>query len=167
MQAKMQQIVYYTHEICFSHMGQDGEQYYQPKFYISHKPFDLEPMEDIVVVLESCGANWFRTGISHDMMLANGKFEFAKNSPKQLCLLVRNYSDQAHIHVEQGTELVSLLDQSEIIYKIVGIPTEFFRNPRPDANAGWTSNAEDDKTIDEDDDEEEIREMYYVKIFKK
>lgn len=158
----MQQIVYYTHEICFSHVGDDGEQFYAPKFYISQQAFNLEPMEDVVLVLENCGADWFRQGICHDMILNNGKWEFGKNSPKQLCLYIRNYSDQARIHVEQGTELSSLLNQMEIIFKVVGIPMEFFRGPP--ANTGWASDAENPTTID---DEEENREIYYVKIFKK
>lgn len=180
-QQQLQQIVYYSHEICFSHTnGSDGaaDQYYQPKFFLNAKTFHLAPMEDIVVVLESCGANWFRTGISHDMTMTNNgcRFEFTKTSPKQLCLYVRNYSDQAHITVEQGTELISLLNKSEIIYKIVAIPVEFFRMPRPDSgiNKDWVSHAADEEeeeegeaTVTEEEMEGNSQEFYYVKIFKK
>lgn len=159
----MQQIVYYTHEICFSHVGEDGEQFYAPKYFMNQQAFNLEPMEEVVVVMENCGAAWFRTGISHDMILNNGQWEFSKNSPKQLCLFIRNYSEQARIFVEQGTELSSLLNQMEIIFKLVNIPIEFFRGRG--TNVDWVSDAENLNTID--DEEEENREAYYVKIFKK
>lgn len=158
---KMQQIQYYTHEICFSHIDNDGEQYYQPKFYLNQKAFDLEPMESVILVLENCGANWFRQGMLQDMVHVNGRFEFAKTSAKQLCLYVQNYSSFAHIQVEQGTELSSLLNQSEIIYKNVGIPVDFFAVEK---DPGWTTNNDDDEIPV---DEQENPEVYYVKIFKK
>lgn len=154
----MQQILYYTHEICFSHVGNDGEQYYQPKFYVNNKAFDLEPMEEVVVILENCGANWFRHGILHEMVLVNNRFEFSQQSSKQLCLYLRNYSDHTHIHVEQGTELSSLLNQSEILFKNVSIPVDFFAVEK---DPGWASNTEEEVATDD------IPEIYYVKIAKK
>lgn len=162
----MQQIVHYNHNICFSHMGEEGEQYYEPKYFINRAAFDLAPMEDVVVVLGSCGGNWFRQGISHDLVIKNGRWEFSQSVPKQLCLYIRNYSDQARIHVEQGTELSSLLNQHEILFKVAAIPIDFFNRGPSSTDAGWTSNAE--QNIDEEEEEEEEKQsVYYVKIFKK
>lgn len=155
----MQQILYYTHELCFSQVGSDGEQYYQPKYYLNQKPFDLEPMEDVILILENCGANWFRQGILHEMALVKGRFEFTPQSARQLCLYIRNYSDHAHIHVEAGTELSSLLNQSEIIFKTVGIPVDFLAVEK---DPGWTKTDEDAAPATE-----EIPSVYYVKIVKK
>lgn len=156
----MQQILFYTHEICFSHAGPDGEQYYEPRFYRNKETFHLEPNEDAILVLKNCGPNWFRQGILHNMDYVNGRFEFAPQPAQQLCLYIRNYSDQAYIEVERGTELSALLQQSEIIFKIVGLPTDTCPPVEADhQEAGWTSNAE--KSVNE------MSEVYYVKIFKK
>lgn len=156
----MQQIQYYAHELCFAH-EKEADQYHQLKFYRNQKAFNLEPMEDVILVLTNCGANWFRQGILHDMVYVNGKFEFAQTSSKQLCLYIRNYSDQAHIQVEKGSQMSSLLNRPEIIYKMVSLPRNFLcpsRGVDAEIDAGWTSNAENlDDGID-------IPEIYVVEI---
>lgn len=159
---KMQQIQYYAHEHCFAHEN-DADQYHQLKFYRNQKTFNLEPMEDVILVLTNCGANWFRQGVLHDMVYVNGRFEFAKTSSKQLCLYIRNYSDQACIHVEAGSQMSSLLNRPEIIYKMTSIPRDFLcPSPQVDVeiDAGWTSNAEN--VVDESD----ISEILHIRIGK-
>lgn len=168
---KMQKIVHYNQDICFGRVLGNPDQYYDAKFYRSQVAFDINPNEDVIIVLRNCGDSWFRHGMTHAVKLVDGSFAFTGKCPRQLCLYIRNYSSNAEIHVEAGTPLAYLLAQSEIIFKLVHIPLQDFNlahgsldsqdSDSSGIESGDDENVQKIKNVDNDDD---LDHMYYVRI---
>lgn len=176
----MQKIVHYNQDICFSRMADTPDQFYCPAYYKSAIDFEMDPQEEIIVVLQQCGDAWFRQGIAHEMAVTNGKFCLANRGPFQLALTLRNFSDHATILVEEGSSLFWLLNCNEIIFKLIIIPVHTLWKVQQEISWKTEMNTTDStivKETDKDETQEEEEEacedddvnknmMYYVRIVK-
>lgn len=171
----MQKIVHYNQDLCFSRTTGFPEQFFKPQYYVSAVAFEMDPQEEIIVVLQQCGDSWFRQGVAHELGLIDGKFSLVNRGPFQLCLSLRNFSDYATILVGVGTPLTRLLAQNEILYQLTVIPVQtlwrvhqansFLKTEKVPVTASTDNNtideAEEGEIQDSDDDD---NLMYYVRI---
>lgn len=176
----MQQVVLFGSDVCFSQITEDGDNYYSDAYYKSLSTFRIQPNEDVILILKTCGSYWFRGAVAHDLEFENDRFVLTKKPPRQIAVLVRNYSTDSYIHVEAGSRLSVLLNQPELLYKLVTIPVPVMANLlrslqfmkdcmrnnnmeiENEKNCGEydDDNDDDDENEDEDDDDSGVYHVY-------
>jgi hypothetical protein len=123
----MSQIFVYGGQYCFSQLDryhgsyEDIDDLYSTDYYTSLKSFTIPPKKEVVIILRSCGSYWFRSGLIHHMKMINNQFVTTRELPHQLAMLIRNYSDETFLHVEEGSLLSGLLSQPELLFKLVSV----------------------------------------------
>lgn len=119
----MQKVIIYSQSGCFNRAGsQDArsrDQFYDTLYYQNEHKYSILPNESVLFLLQSCGDNWLRHGLTYEIKFVNNRFTITPNKrPYQLCLYVTNFSEESTLQVEPNTPLSMILEQSEIMFKL-------------------------------------------------
>jgi hypothetical protein len=118
----MQKIIFY-HQTP-GHIPTQGEvmdHNYDSRYYKSESNFFINPLEDIIIILQNCTNYFFGKGLSLPLTLQNDRFMHNLQPPCQIALWVKNISRTKTLQVYSNSTLAFLLSQHKIICNLCHI----------------------------------------------
>ena len=156
-----QQVILYRQTQCYNRLEENAclTQYYNAQFYENQTSFNIDPNEEVIIVLRNCGQNWFRHAMTYEMQFVENRWIVTSPHPWQACILIKNHSDRTALHVEEHSTLAALLEQTEIIHKLVHIrqiDLQLYRTQQEQSNS--KEEEEEEEEEEEVNEEEEEKE---------
>lgn len=159
-------------------MGTNGDLYYNPFCYLSDVDYNVNPGDDVIIIMINGDTDWYGHGLLHTVTFKDNTFQMPEQiTPNRLCLWLKNVSDKTTLHVPQYTRLVTLLCQPEILYRVGHInfsdldeAYRFKQQQQPPEQQQQQQNVNhrfvNDEEYDDDDDDDVDDDAQMIRIIR-